>query len=131
MQEDQESQEDSEPQEDDGPQGGNESQGDGELQENSESQEDSEPQKDDESQKGNGPQEDDNPLEDDSDDSRGIEGALSETYTFSEELGNALLTSRVAVRERGTASTFTVKLDIDQRREWRDAFLESLIHDTM
>ena len=102
--------------------------GDGELQEDSESQEDSEPQKDDESQKGNGPQEDDNPLEDDS---KGIEGTLREIYTFSEELGNALLTSRVAVRECGTASTFMVKLDIDQRWEWHDAFLESLIHDTM
>jgi len=84
---------------------------------------DGEPQEDSE------PQKDDNPLEDDLDDSRGIEGALSEIYTFSEELGNAL--SRVAVRASSTASTFTVKLDIDQRLEWRDTFLESLIHDTM
>jgi len=78
---------------------------------------DGEPQEDSE------PQKDDNPLEDDLDDSRGIEGALSEIYTFSEELGNALLISRVAVRASSTASTFTVKLDIDQRWEWRDAFL--------
>ena len=70
------------------------------------------------------------PLEEDFGPSQGFEGALDEM--FSEELSNALLTSRVAVWGRNTASTFMVRLElgnIDERWEWRDAFLESLIPD--
>jgi len=71
------------------------------------------------------------PLVDDTNHSGGIEDALSSVCTFNEELGNALSTSRVAVRERGRsgAPTFTVRLELGNIDHWerRNVFLESLI----
>ena len=57
--------------------------------------------------------------------------ALAELGKFNKELGDALLTSRFAVRERGnsTASTFTVRLELGNidRWEWRTPLLHSLL----
>ena len=70
-------------------------------------------------------------LVDDTNHSGGTEDALGSACTFNEELGNAISTSRVAVRERGRsgASPFTVRLELGNIDHWerRNVFLESLI----